>query len=146
MLVEAMTRSLGWGVGFEQLGVQGTNVSAADAILMLSSIESLNVLDGGFVLAKLGAEFGVFGILLCVGFTVASVRSLLALRRGGERAAIVFARCVVVCFIVDMFVRGTGYFAGSTLLAVTALGVLVRERKTRRSRAAEQVDSRLIPA
>jgi hypothetical protein len=129
LMVEALTRSFGWGVGFQQLGVQGTNVSAADAIYLLASIDSLNVLDGGFVFAKLAAEFGVLGMLLGALFLIVAARSMLALRRGRERAAIMFARCVVVCFFVDMFARGTGYFSGSTLLAITAISILVNDRR-----------------
>jgi hypothetical protein len=132
LMAEALTRSFGWGVGFQQLGVQGTNVSAADAIYLLASIDALNVLDGGFVFAKLSAEFGVLGILLGAVFLFVAGRSILVLRRRRERAAIMFARCVMVCFCVDMFARGTGYFSGSTLLAITAISILVRERRQRR--------------
>lgn len=146
LVVEAMTRSFGWGVGFQQLGVQGTNVPAAETIYLLSKIDALNILDGGFVFAKLAAEFGLLGVLLGVLFVFAAVRSILVLRRERERPVIVFARCVLVCFSVDMFVRGTGYFAGSTLLAITAVSILVSDRKRLRLLAGNRVHGHAIPA
>jgi hypothetical protein len=144
LMIEAMTRSFGWGVGFQQLGVQGTNVSAADAIYLLASIDTLNVLDGGFVFAKLAAEFGVIGILLGVWFLIGAIRSILALRQRQERPVIVFARCVLVCFCVDMFARGTGYFSGSTLLAVAAISILLRSRKYLWFQSREQAEGGIV--
>jgi hypothetical protein len=124
MLIESFSISSGWGVGFQQLGVNGTEVSAAAAIVALTRTEGSNLNDGGFVVAKLGSEFGVLGLLLAVLFLSAAWRSLVSLRREGSRnEAVVFADCVVVSFIIDMCVRGTGYFTGSTLLVIAALSV-----------------------
>jgi hypothetical protein len=123
MLQESLTNSFGWGVGFEQMGVHGTQVSASDALISLSGAPT-NILDGSFVFAKLGSELGLFGVCISVAFLVAAVRSLRALRNVHERAAITFARCALVAFTVDMFIRGTAYFASSTLLATACACVL----------------------
>jgi hypothetical protein len=135
LLWESCVQTFGWGVGFEQLGGHGTNATAADTILALlsdSGLDALNLTDGSFVFAKLTGEMGIFGFLLSVGFVIAAFRSIRALRRANvgeqERSIIVFARCVLTSFIIDMFVRGTGYFVGSTLLAITAASILASGR------------------
>jgi hypothetical protein len=129
LILEALTRSHGWGVGFQQLGIHGTDVSAANAIVTAAGTDGSNVLDGGFVFSKLAAEFGIFGIVTGMVFAVASLRALWALRRQQARPIVTFARCVLVSYTVDMFARGTSYFSGSTLLAIAAIGILVNNRQ-----------------
>jgi hypothetical protein len=133
LLWESCVQTFGWGVGFEQLGGHGTHAAAADTLLLLledSGLEGLNLTDGSFVFAKVTGELGIFGLVLSAIFVIAAVRSIRALRgaKGQERPVIVFARCVLVGFIIDMFVRGTGYFVGSTLLAITAGSILATGR------------------
>jgi len=134
ILLESLSRSFGWGVGFEQLGIRGTNVEAANAIVSSVGSGGWNVMDGSFVFAKLAGELGLLGAALGVLFLIAAVRSVkvlrsIAARRGKhERTVITFSRCVLVSFTVDMFVRGTGYFTASTLLAVVAVGILVNNK------------------
>jgi hypothetical protein len=128
-LWESLERTHGWGVGFEQLGVHGTEVASAAAISSIFDIEGLNVRDGSFVFAKVVSELGLFGGLFGAAFTILAFRSFHALRNKRERPVVVFARCVIVCFIVDMFVRGTGYFTGSTLLALAAASILVQGKR-----------------
>ena len=132
LLIEAMSQTFGWGVGFQQLGQHGTSAAAADTLLNLltgSGLDALNLTDGSFVFAKLTGEMGVFGFLLSVVLVIAAVHSIRVLRWVGrripERSIIVFARCVLISFMVDMFIRGTGYFAGSTFLAITACSILL---------------------
>ena len=120
MLHDSLVRSRGWGVGFEQLGLQGSDVSAAEAIRNLTGGDDLNLKDGSFVLAKLGSEFGTAGLLLVAGYAFLAFRCLRALRRGRGSLNEQFARSVVLAYFVDMFVRGTGYFSQSTLLFVGA--------------------------
>lgn len=120
MLDDSLVRSHGWGVGFEQLGLEGSNVAAAEAIRQHTQGMDLNLKDGSFVLSKLGSEFGVVGLLLVVGYAWLALRCSLALRSGGGSLNEQFARSVVLAYWVDMFVRGTGYFSQSTLLFVGA--------------------------
>ena len=125
MLDDSITRTHGWGVGFEQLGLRGTGVTAAETIRRLTGGRDLNLQDGGFVLAKLGSELGVLGFLLVLGYCLLAIRCIRRLRAGGEMLNVVFAQSVVVAYGVDMFVRGVGYFAESTLLFSAALLVLM---------------------
>ena len=120
MLDDSLVRSNGWGVGFEQLGLRGSNVPAAEAIRSMIEGQDLNLKDGSFVLSKLGSEFGAAGLLLVAGYVLLALRCLRALRSGRGSLNEQFARSVVVAFWVDMFVRGTGYFSQSTFLFVAA--------------------------
>lgn len=128
MLGDSLTRTHGWGLGYEQLGIHGATVTAAETIREITGGQDLNVEDGGFVMAKVGSEFGVLGLLLVAGYTVLAVKSLRALRAARESLNLMLARSVVVAYSVDVFLRGIGYFSHSTLLFAAALLVLAPER------------------
>jgi hypothetical protein len=124
LVQESLVRSAGWGIGFQQLGFHDTEAAAADLIRQITNGLDANTTDGSFVFAKIGSEFGVFGIVAGIAFLVLFARSLRCLRSNSERAAVTFARCIVVAYIVDMFVRGTGYFTQSTLLFISGMAAL----------------------
>lgn len=128
LIVESLRRSSGWGLGFQQLGVYGSDVDIADQIFVLIG-GYLNLLDGGFALAKIISEFGGFGALLLLLYVTVAWRAARNLRRMVRDSqpsppAIIFARCAVLSFAVELLVRGTGYFSGSTLVLVASLTVL----------------------
>ena len=81
MVGESWERSSGFGVGFQQLGVFGTEVPAAQFLRALREGEDMNILDGSFVFAKLGSEFGVFACVLVLVYFWLAYRSLRMLRR-----------------------------------------------------------------
>lgn len=123
MLAQSLEHTDGWGVGFQQLGVRGSNVPAAQAIRRITGGEDLNLEDGGFVFAKLGAEMGGLGVLLTVAYVLLSFKCVRALR---SRSRLIpphkmLAQAIVVAYGVDMFVRGAGYFCESTLLFVAGI-------------------------
>lgn len=127
MFGSAMEETRSWGLGFEQMGLDGTNVAAAAEIRRVSGGVSENVLDGGFDFAKLGSEFGIFGALLAVAFCIGSLRAVRRLRMRDFDFGLALPYCIIVGYSVDMFVRGTGYFTQSTLLfwgAVSSFGPL----------------------
>jgi hypothetical protein len=130
LMLESWTLSSGWGLGFQQLGTHQTQVSSAQLIRTITGGVDTNVMDGGFVLSKLVSEFGFLGIALALVFVVAAARCLKALRAGRGDPATTFARCVVLSYSVDMFIRGTGYFTQSTLLFVAAIVVLNTNRQS----------------
>jgi hypothetical protein len=139
MFAEAMELSSGIGVGFQQLGMHGTEAPVAEILSQLYDGENLdvvskNALGSLFVFAKLGGEFGVFGILLALAFIFLVVRSALALRRValGKMAdppLVILARCVVVSYMIEMFVRGVGYFTGTGIMMVASLWILWHWRR-----------------
>lgn len=129
MVGEALARSAGVGLGFQQLGVHGTDVPAAEVLRSLRDGEDLNLLDGGFTFAKFAGEFGIVGISLTLAFVMVALRSARTLGKLSasgptEHPATTLARCIVVAYLVDLFVRSSGYFSGSTLLMLVAITIL----------------------
>lgn len=147
MLLESLENSGGFGLGFQQMGVFGTEVSAAEAIRAMRGGEDLNVLDGGFIFAKLGSEFGVFGVLVTLGFVVGIYKSMRALRNVARRDARlgkvdILAHAVIATFVIHLFVRSGGYFTGEMLVTFVALWIL----NARRVRVREPADPVSAPA
>lgn len=122
MLIDSLERTYGFGLGFQQLGVFGTNVSASDQINLLVG-DYLNLFDGGFNMAKLLSELGVFGaLLLCVytRYLVQAIRLLRRVAHYGERqpAELLFSASCIVGYLVELLLRGTGYFTPTGILLV----------------------------
>ena len=134
LINESLSNSQGWGLGFQQLGVHGTSVGAAYLIQALLG-EPSNLLDGGFTVAKLLSEFGIFGAVLLVTYVVVAARSVLALRRRVGGPAVTFAHCTIVGYSLDLFVRGAGYFSAGALLMISASWLLATTGRRLRLRA-----------
>lgn len=122
MLVESLVSTNGFGLGFQQMGVFGTNVTASTQLYMVHG-ESLNLLDGGFTMAKLLSEFGAFGGLLLVVFSYYLLRAIQLLRRTalyGELPppVLLFAASCIVGYSIELLLRGTGYFTPTGILLV----------------------------
>lgn len=139
LIDEALRGTSGFGIGFQQLGVQPTEVPAAQLIMAIADTE-LNRNDGGFVLVKLLSEFGVFGLAAVFALLVVIGRSAVFLRREAPKRfhqpSVLFARCVVVCYGLDLLVRGSGYFTATSLMLIAALHYLhlVRARRVKSPR------------
>jgi hypothetical protein len=127
LMGESLSRSMGWGLGFQQLGLHGSDVPASQLIFAQTG-EADNLLDGAFNAAKVISEFGVFGILMCLWFLRLWWRSMRGLRRiaGGAACASaeLFAKAVVAGYFVELLVRGAGYFTGSGMLLVGAFWIM----------------------
>jgi hypothetical protein len=145
LMGESLRRSLGWGLGFQQLGLHGSDVPASQLIFSQTG-EADNLLDGAFNAAKLISEFGVFGILMSLWFSRLWWRSMRSLRRiaGGAACASaeLFAMCLVAGYFVELLVRGAGYFTGSGMLLIGAFWIMsakhvgVRKMEVRVARGA----------
>lgn len=127
MIAEAWAATSGWGLGLQQLGVQGPTADVSDLIFTLNGGDYLNLLDGGFLLAKLAGELGVFGALLAAAYATTALRCAFVLRRvamgrlAAMSAGAVFARAVVVMYLLEVFVRSAGYLTGAAALTLAAL-------------------------
>lgn len=124
LIDESLRRSGGWGLGFQQLGVYGTEVEFAAVINALIGEDS-NLSDGGFNFSKIVSEFGLFGLLATMVHLVFAARFAMRLRQLTRHPvtvprSTVFAYAVVVGFTVDLFIRGNGYFTASSLIYATA--------------------------
>lgn len=122
---EALAATHAWGAGFQQLGIYGTNTEISRVIYLLTG-NDLNILDGGFVAAKFVSEFGVIGMVIIAAFLVIAGKSMFVLRAaarnpGAMPKATLFMHAVFVGYLVELLVRGAGYFSGSLILLVAAL-------------------------
>jgi hypothetical protein len=128
LVAESLGTSSGWGLGFEQLGVDGTGVPLASIIHRVTGTD-LNVMDGSFVFAKLTSEFGAFGAVAGVLYCLLALHAVRALRRGEAHAATRFAYCIIAAYTMDLLARGAGYFTDTALLMIAAFGVLATRRE-----------------
>jgi hypothetical protein len=130
LIGESWQRSGGWGVGFQQLGMHGTDVPAAQMIYDLTQNQG-NLRDGGFGLAKLASEFGLIGMMLVAWFLAYAWRAGAELRRAARSGRIcsarLFALCVIAGYTVELLLRGTGYFSSTSILLVAALWYLTHD-------------------
>ncbi|WP_139379532.1 hypothetical protein [Zoogloea sp. LCSB751] len=124
----------GLGLGFQMLGSERTLLS--DISYKTNDIAGnfKNLDDGGFVVAKLVAEFGVLGILLSVCYLFMLYRFLGLLadadkvfpfhgrrRDRGEGKKVMFLMALLFGYFIEMFFRGYGYFSPGAFFVVSAL-------------------------
>jgi hypothetical protein len=149
LIGESLAHSDGWGIGFQQLGLHGTEVEAADIIFGMVKGYG-NVLDGGFTFAKIVSEFGVLGMLMICWFLLVASRSIRQIRKTATGVKIsanyTFANCVIVSYLIELFERGAGYFTGTGVLVVASLWLLYTKRLAARSPERSAPTSRLSPA
>lgn len=125
MLGESWDATHGIGRGFQQFGLLGTEVPAADLILAILK-DYLNLLDGGFTLAKVVGEGGVFGVSLIAAYLLCALRAAALLRsvaRGVQTVEplMVLTASSIVGYSIELFLRGAGYFTGTGLLLLASL-------------------------
>ena len=142
MLEESLRVTEGWGRGLQQLGVGYTNTIASYRINQLMGGD-LNLLDGGFLLAKIGGEFGVLGIGVVAAFTIFAGHALLRLRAFALGTAeysrpMVLAYSSVVGGMVEVYLRGSTYFTGTMLLLYSSIFFILSARKHRAATAGQR--------
>lgn len=141
LLLRSLRLSHGWGLGFQQLGTFPLHVSITRVIRGYTQGSALNTMNGSFVFSKFASELGVFGVLLTIAFIILCIKSIVKLRAAsGSVPQDTLARCIIVAFGVDMFIRGPGYFYGAPLLFLGAAlslspGYGLLRRKTSRDGA-----------
>lgn len=126
MLQASLLSSDGWGGGFQQLGVFGSGVSTSGIIESLAG-RHMNLLDGGFLAAKIIGEFGVFGVLMVLVYVYVFVCAFAMLRSDrGLSSAEKLACCFVLSASVELFVRGIGYFSITNYILISSIFFLFR--------------------
>lgn len=127
----------GLGVGFQQFGIAGSKGDITEKIAALLGGDYINLLDGGSTATKLVAEFGVFGILMIIGYLVLAARAMRFIRQQqrlppkGRDWRGLFFQSVIVTYLFEIFIRGMGYFSAGGFLTLTALLALATRRATR---------------
>lgn len=142
LMDDALQRSGGWGIGFQQLGLTWNDVPTADLILRLAN-DYLNLLDGGSTAAKLISEFGVAAIVMLALHAVLAFKLLWALRRLARtpaRSVVVpavqrLSMAVWFALLIELWVRGVGYFSPTMLLAAATGCFWLQHRWSRTPRA-----------
>ena len=122
---DSVARTSGWGLGFQQLGFGPINSPTADIVYRLAGNDS-NLKDGGFTLAKGTSEFGALGFIAIMLYGVLAARTAwmlraIALRSRPATMATALAMSIISGYAVEAFIRGIGYFSGSTMMLVAAL-------------------------
>ncbi len=87
--------------------------------------------DGAFLASKLIVEFGYLGVFLVILYLPILLHSVIYLYKysklngkvnfSNEDQKKVFCCCIIVSFVVEMFVRGYGYFSPNVLLLLFAI-------------------------
>lgn len=135
LMVESLLKSYWLGIGFQQLGVFGTENDISFIIFSLIQNES-NLLDGGFLAAKLISELGIFGIVIVVFLLGLSIRSAHTLRRVASEALVlppshVLAHSIRMSLVLELLARSTSYLSGTILLFLAANMFITTSGRTR---------------
>ena len=102
----------GWGVGFQQFGIASPTGDVTERIRALNGNLDLNLFDGGSTASKLLGEFGLFGAIIDMMFIVRAVQALWILKRVEYLPDLtLFAKCVEIGILIELFIRGVGYFS-----------------------------------
>jgi hypothetical protein len=125
---EAMFGTSFLGLGFQMMGTQPPSYVSYDVAKAMGNYDAeLNREDGGFLAAKIIAEFGIFGVLI-VGFFLnmaasayTYLRQALRLNRAAYDLRAVLANCVFFAFTVELLIRGYGYFSPGVFVYVISL-------------------------
>jgi hypothetical protein len=130
LMIDAMQRSSGLGVGFQQLGFAPFNSYTSDLIYQMTR-NDVNLKDGGFNAAKLISELGVIGFAITLWLMAKIVRSYIFLYGVARNPSyvdrrVVFCQCVLASYTVELFARGIGYFSVPTLLLIASIIFLSR--------------------
>ena len=121
---KALTNTNGMGLGFQMMGTQKSSEVTDKLISLVGSGDGggVNRLDGGFLAAKIITEFGVLGIGLLLIYLFSFCKSLLYLRYitrygiGKENVYLSISHSIFCTFIVEIFVRGVGYFSPGVVI------------------------------
>lgn len=118
----SLIETYGFGLGFQQLGVNNEVGEYQFIIMSLLDGQKLNSFDGGSLAPKLIAELGVLGLFCVVVyvFIFARLFKKLILNKNNEYSCFYF-QSVFLAFSIELFVRGFGYFSVGSLLFLSSL-------------------------
>lgn len=116
-----------WGGGLQQFGFIDVSGDITTKIALLSE-DSLNLFDGGSTASKLVGEFGFFaftGLFIYALLFLWAFRKLRQVRVQSIQGGSIFLISCLFAFVIELFVRGVGYFSPGCFLALSAtMGLL----------------------
>ena len=122
----------GFGAGFQQLGVSTETGDYTQRVIDIVGSDP-NRFDGGTTASKLVAELGCAGVLLLFIQAYLMLYSFIRIRRYSlgmvMRPCKVFAHCIIICSVLELYVRGVGYFSPTMFLFFTAIFLLFLNRE-----------------
>lgn len=131
----------GIGLGFQMLGKSTTVYGNITYIMssLLGGGGSLNTEDGGFLAAKIIAEFGFVGVLLVFLYGFYLIKIVYRLRQLSKKYSLtelekrkLLAYGIIFGLFVEMFLRGYGYFSPGVLMTFVAIFYLFQNFKMSR--------------
>ncbi len=124
----------GLGVGFQMLGMADTISSHFTEMISTIGAEPHNLTDGGFLASKIISEFGIIGIFIIIFYIYYLVRFIFYSNRVWNKIRLnnninyiqglkkeLLLRGILFGFLVEVFLRGYGYFSPGVFLALVVV-------------------------
>jgi hypothetical protein len=123
----------GIGLGFQMLGIQPMSI-AGEQIATLMNGSTLNRQDGGFLAAKIIAEFGLLGVIFLLLYLYLLVKVFFEIKEAIKARyqfsyVYLFSLAFIYSSFVEFFVRGVGYFSPSFFLFLVAIFIYYHFKK-----------------
>ncbi len=126
----SLQQTMGFGVGFQQFGFANESGEVTAKILTITPNNS-NLFDGGTMASKLVGEFGIFGALLTLALILRAIKSVIFINNNKYISPLLLlAHCINIGFMVDLLIRGGGYFTQGVFLYLTFCFFTLNERHT----------------
>lgn len=120
-----------FGMGFQMLGYEERALPyITEFIADFFNLQTMkNVEDGGFLSAKIIGEFGIFGILFVFLYLIKVLEAYGILTRGFNYRKMIkkdnelllrISSGFIFAFVIEMFLRGLGYFSVGTIMFVVS--------------------------
>ncbi len=124
----------GIGIGFQMLGISDTVTSGFTERIREFAIKDYNLYDGGFLAAKIISEFGIVGVLLIVSYIYFILKYIFysnelwqKIKNSNDltytnklKKRLLFLG-ILFAFLVEVFLRGYGYFSPGVFLLLVAI-------------------------
>lgn len=112
----SLFQSVGFGVGFQRMGFVGDKGIAMQNIFEIMNGQYINLYDGGSLAPKLVNELGFLGVFIVISYVVYLMKVLNFLKSNKKKRKIdFFLSFIFIMFSIQMFFRGVGYFAPTTI-------------------------------
>ncbi|TVU87607.1 hypothetical protein [Vreelandella titanicae] len=129
-----LVETYGLGIGFQMLGTEATYFPNVSERIYYLTGKYFNIYDGGFLLAKVVAEFGVLGVLLVAFYVFYLFKIAFYINRyfrvskgDAVNEEQLKKRILIygffIAFSIEFFLRGYGYFSPGVFIVIAALYV-----------------------
>lgn len=131
---DAILKSKGLGIGIQQLGEIKLTSKASKVIYLLTRRE-YNITDAGLTGPKIICEFGIFGLIVIIFFLNIVRKAIFYVRMFSEKKEfkdhkLLMSYCFLLTFLIELFVRGIGYFSGTVFMAIVAFIYVLKNSKS----------------